>query len=200
MKLVAKFFWVALLLATLVLGASNAAAQSSNPCDTPHNLPPSFFEIPQGPDGNWRASFSLDQKQEEDPQIPVVVAGMGAIQGPANQRGMRLGCGLLKNRSKTAVSAVQLRWILIRTQDRAVVAQQGYTQNTVLQQGHTGVIELSIPQEGFRQTDFSIIGFADVTRPLLEDGILSGDYVLIVGVHEVRFEDGSVWKASPLVK
>jgi hypothetical protein len=59
---------------------------------------------------------------------------------------------------------------------------------------------LRIPKAGFRQTDFSIISFAAVTKDLAKDGILSGDYFLLIGVYEVQFDDGSVWNAGPVVK
>jgi hypothetical protein len=188
-------------LVTLMLAAgSKTAAQTINPCDYPNSLPSSFFEVPQGPQGDWRATQSLEPKQVDDPLVPVVVAGVSALQGPSNRRGMRLGCGVLKNRSEKMVTAVQLRWILVRTQDRPAINQNGYTSDTVLREGHTPPIELSIPKDGFRRTDFSIISFAEVTKDLARDGMLTGDYFLIVGVYEVIFEDGSVWKAGPLVR
>ena len=109
---------------------------------------------------------------------------------------MRLGCGGLKNRSQRSVAAVQLRWILIRRDDLSAITQGGYTPQTLLRLGHTPSIELSIAHESFRRTDFSIISFAESTQSLLKDGILSGAYVLLVGVYEVLFEDGSVWKAG----
>ena len=69
-----------------------------------------------------------------------------------------------------------------------------------MQEGHTPPIELSIPKESFRRTDFSIISFAAVTKDLAKEGILTGDYFLLVGVYEVLFEDGSVWNAGPVLK
>ena len=188
-------------LVTLMLAAgSKTAAQTINPCDSPNNLPSAFFEVPQGPQGDWKASQSLELKQTEDPLVPVVVASVGAIQGPANRRGMRLGCGDLRNRSQKLVTAVQLRWILVRTQDRPVIAQKGYSSDTVLVEGHTPPMELSIPKDSLLRTDFSIISFAEVTKGLTREGILTGDYSLVVGVYEVRFEDGSVWNAGPVVR
>ncbi len=188
-------------LVTLILAVgSKTAAQSTNPCDNPNNLPSSFFDVPQGPQGNWRASVSPEPQQADDPLVPVEVVGAGAIQGPANRRGMRLGCGDLRNRSQNSVTAVQLRWILVRTQDRSVIAQKGYTPDTVLLEGHTPPIELSIPKESLRRTDFSIISFAAVTQGLAKGGggMLSGDYFLFVGVYGVLFENGSVWNAGPV--
>jgi hypothetical protein len=188
-------------LVTLILAlGSKTAAQTINPCDHPNNLPSSFFDVPQGPQGNWRASLSLEPQQADDPLVPVVVVGAGTIQGPANRRGMRLGCGVLRNRSQKSVTAVQLRWILVRSQDRSVIAQKGYTPDTVLLEGHTLPIELSIPKESLRRTDFSIISFAAVTKDLAKEGILRGDYFLFVGVYEVLFEDGSVWNAGPVLR
>jgi len=200
MNIVNTFRWVCLLVIPTLACVSNTVAQSVNPCDHPNNLPSSFFEVPPGPQGNWRASQSPEPKQADDPLVPVVVAGVGAVQGPANRRGMRLGCGVLRNRSQKSVTAVRLRWILVRNQDRSVIAQKGYRPDTVLREGHTAPIELNIPQDSRRQTDFSIISFTEITKDLAKEGILSGDYFLFVGVYEVLFEDGSVWNAGPLVR
>ncbi len=189
----------AITLASLTFGiGSNVRAQSANPCDSPNNLPSSFFDVPKGPPGSWSASVSPDPWQAKDPQLPVVVAGAGAIQGKASDRGMRLGCGLLRNRSLNPATAIQLRWVLARAQDRAAIVQQGYTSGTVLLEGNAQYVELSIPKENFRRTDFSVIRFVDITQPLMKEGVLSGDYVLYVGVNEVRFADGTMWRAAPL--
>jgi hypothetical protein len=176
----------------------NAHAQSVNPCDHPNNLPASFFEVPVGPQGDWTAVPLPDPQQSDDPLVPVVVAAAGGIQGPADRRGMRLGCGTLRNRSQKSVTAILLRWILIRRQDHLAIRQNGFSPDTVLIEGHTPAIELTISTDSFRRTDFSIISFASVTQRLTKNGILSGDYFLYVGVHQVLFEDGSVWKAKPV--
>jgi hypothetical protein len=189
-----------LSIGTVVLSTfSNANGQDLNPCDRPNALPSSFFEVPVGPQGDWKAFISPDLKQSEDPMVPVVVDGAGAIQGPAGRRGMRLGCGLLRNRSEKTVIAVQLRWILVRNEDRSVIARNGYTRETVLQEGHTQEIQLTISSINVRRMDFSIISFGAITEPLTRNGTLSGDYCLYVGVNEVRFSDGSVWNAGRLV-
>jgi hypothetical protein len=74
-----------------------------------------------------------EQRSEDELKlVPVVVAGAGAIQGPADRRGMRLGCGVLKNRSPKSVASVALRWILVKNQDRPEIAKRGYSRETVL--------------------------------------------------------------------
>jgi hypothetical protein len=199
MKIVASpFAFVFLLLAFISCAGIHAVAQNTNPCDTPNNLPSSFFDVPKGPEGNWTASVVPDERQAGD--VPVVVVGVGAIQGPAKHRGIRLGCGVLKNKSQKSVAAVQLRWILARKEDRYLIAQQGYTPNTVLLEGHTLAIDLSIPKESFRRADFSIISFVAALERVSNHGVLSGDYFLIVGVYEVQFEDGSVWNAGSILR
>ena len=182
-------------LVTLAIG-SPVRAQSVNPCDTPNSLPQSFFEVPTGPQGTWSVSVEPDRWQTEDPRVPVVVAGAGGIQGPANRRGLRLGCGTLRNRSLNPVTAIQLGWSLAKVQDRAVIAHQGSSPDTILLQGHTEYIELSISGNGLRRTDFSVINFNDVTSALQTEGMLDGAYILLVAVHEVRFADGTIWKAA----
>jgi hypothetical protein len=199
MRKLTSYFPAGLLFVLLNLASGSIVyAQNVNPCDTPNNLPQSFFEVPKGPEGNWSAAVMPDTWQAKDAQIPVVVAMAGAIQGRIGHRGLRLGCGLLKNHSLKPVTAVQLRWIIARSQDRAMIEQQGYRPNTVLLSGHTQYIELQIPKESMRRTDFSVIGFAQIVQPLMESGSLNGEYLIYVGVDEVRFEDGSQWKAKGL--
>jgi hypothetical protein len=190
--------WLLSIVTVMLSALSNASGQDLHPCDRPNALPSSFFEVPVGPQGDWKAFISPDLKQSEDPMVPVVVAGAGGMQGPAERRGMRLGCGLLRNRSEKTVIAVQLRWILVRNEDRAAIALNGYTRETVLLEGHTQEIQLSISSVNVRRMDFSIISFAAITEPLTRNGTLSGDYCLYVGVNEVRFSDGSVWNAVRL--
>ena len=195
MQVVPVLFCLALILAA----GSTTSAQTINPCDT-NKLPSSFFDVPPGPQGDWTASQLPELKQANDPLVPVVVAGVGAIQGPTNRRGMRLGCGVLRNRSQKVVTAVQLRWILARAQDSSVIFKTGFSRDTVLLEGHTPPIELSIPKDSLRRTDFSVISFAEVTKALTREGKLTGDYFLYVGVYEVLFDDGSVWNAGPVVR
>ncbi len=191
-----KILLVALFIILTHAFGAMANAQTANPCDTPNKLPSSFFEVPAGPQGNWTLLFTFDKLQSNDPQVPVVVASAGAIQGPAARRGLRLGCGDIQNRSQQQVVAVRLRWILARAKDRLAISQDGYTHDNILIVGSTPPIELSIAKDAFRGTDFSVINFVEVTKSLVKDGVLSGDYVLVVGVEEAQFADGSVWKAS----
>jgi hypothetical protein len=198
MNIISNLFRLLLLVTLMLWAGTTAQAQTANPCDHPNNLPASFFEVPLGPQGDWTAVALPDPQQSDDPLVPVVVAGAGGIQGPVDRRGMRLGCGTLRNRSQKSVTAVLLRWILVRRQDHLVIRQNGYTSDTVLIMGNTPPVELAISKESIRRTDFSIISFASVTQSLTRDGILSGDYFLYVGVHQVLFEDGSLWNAKPL--
>ena len=189
------------IVASIILFVSRSAtAQYMNPCDDTKNLPASFFVVPEGPQGDWKASHLPDLSQSADSMAPVVVAGVGAIQGPAGHRGMRLGCGVLKNRSAKSVSSVVLRWILISSQDRAKIIDHGYTSDTVLANGQTVPITLTIIPDSIRRADFSVVDWRVVTQTLTRDGKLSGDYFLCVGVQQVTFEDGSTWSAQPLVR
>src|SRR6266436_6577299 len=110
MNIIVTFRWVCLLVIPTLACVSNAVAQSVNPCDNPNNLPSSFFEVPQGPQGTWTASLSPEPQQLDDSLVPVVVVMAGAIQGPATRRGMRLGCGVLRNRSQKEALLIKLRW------------------------------------------------------------------------------------------
>lgn len=189
---------------TLTLAAElKTPAQTSNPCNNPNKLPPSFFEVPPGPEGDWKASHAPDLLQSKDPLVPVVVSSVASLQAPFNplrRRGIRFGCGGLKNRSQKLVTAVQFRWVLIRGLDISVINQKGYTPETVVLEGNTLPIELSIPKDSELRTDFSIINFVEVMKDLTKEGILTGEYFIFVGVYSVRFEDGSVWNAGSAVR
>ena len=186
--------------AATVAFVATAMAQDLSPCDHPNALPQSFFDVPQGPQGDWKAFVLLDSRQTDDPLVPVVVAGAGTLQGPADKRGLKLGCGVLRNRSPKQASSVQLRWILVRDQAPGSVAASGYDPKNVLLEGHPPPSDLTIFPDSVRRTDFSAINFAAITKDIAKDGTLTGKYVLIIGVREVIFEDGSVWKADPVVK
>jgi hypothetical protein len=189
---------------TLMLAAGlKTPAQTSNPCESRDKLPPAFYEVPPGPEGNWNVSHTPDLLQSKDPLVPVVVTSVGSLQAPFNplrRRGIRFGCGTLKNRSQKLVTAVQFRWVLIRGLDVSVINQKGYTPETVLLEGNTPPIESSIPKDSERRTDFSIISFVEVMKDLTREGVLTGEYFIFVGVYSVRFEDGSVWNAGSAVK
>ena len=193
-------FCLLVLMSVTFNASSSATAQDVSPCDRPNNLPASFFEVPEGPQGDWKATHLMDLHQGADPSVPVVVVGVGAIQGPIGHRGMRLGCGVLSNRSGKSVSSVVLRWILINTDDRPRILDQGYTSDTVLAHGQTVPITVTILPDRMRRADFSVVDWRVVTQALTREGKLSGDYFLCVGVQQVTFEDGSVWSAQPLVK
>jgi hypothetical protein len=199
MRKLAGPFCIFVLMTITLCAPSSAPAQDIGPCDTPNKLPASFFEVPEGPQGDWRATHLPDLRQGADPQVPVEVAGVGAIQGPVGRRGMRLGCGALRNRSDKSVSSVVLRWILINRQDRPEIIDKGYTSDTVLDHGHTGPITLAIMPDSIRRADFSVIDWRAVTQTLTREGKLRGDYFLCVGVQQATFEDGSVWNAPQLV-
>lgn len=186
--------------AAILALVGTAMAQAQSACDHPNALPQSFFDVPQGPQGNWKAFVLVDSQQSDNSLVPVVVAAAGALQGPADKRGLKLGCGVLKNRSPKQVSSVQLRWILVRDQDPGPIVASGYEPKNILQEGHSPAIELSIFPDSVRRTDFSAINFAAITKDIAKDGTLTGKYVLIIGVREVVFEDGSVWKSEPVVK
>lgn len=193
-------FCLCIVASVILFAPQRATAQSINPCDDTKNLPASFYVVPEGPQGDWKATHLMDLHQGADPSVPVVVAGVGARQGPTGHRGMRLGCGVLKNQSAKSVSSVVLRWILINTQDRPKIIGQGYTSDIVLAHGQTVPIMLTIMPDSMRRADFSVIDWRVVTQTLTREGKLSGDYFLCVGVQQVTFEDGSVWNAPALIK
>jgi len=90
----------------------------------------------------------------------------------------------VKNRSDKAVSAVTLGWYVSEAQSAGAI----------IAKGETVALNASLPSEAKLELATPAIGWEDVLRPAMSNGVLRGDFDIWVVVSQVVYEDGSVWK------
>ncbi len=90
------------------------------------------------------------------------------------------------------MAAVKLGWYLSLKQDR----------NQILKQGATPLVSISGGLKAKDKTviEFPVVSFAAVSKPLLKNGTLAGDFEIYVAVTEVVYENGSVWSRDEIKK
>jgi hypothetical protein len=170
----------------LILGcaAATANAQASHPCELPPSSDPSysshFADIKRAPDGKWGLAYTFDAGQFADESVSVVVRGLLGLTSQKD-RGGKLKCAEIENRSTRTVRTVQLRWF--------VTEMEG--SEKVLAQGILPVAEVETTASGKLKAELREAQFADFLQPLVKDGVLTGHYKVSVGVARVWFTDGT---------
>ena len=169
-----------LLILSCATGAV-ADAQASTPCEPPLPTDPSYYaDIKRVPEGKWTLTYAADLEQNQAASAPVVVTSVSGITGK-KERGGKLRCAELKNRSTRTVKAVQLRWVVMTREDRV----------RVLAQGKLPRVKVEIAAGSKLKVELREAQFADFVQPLVRDGVLTGDYHVSVGVARVEFTDGT---------
>lgn len=137
--------------------------------------------------GQWGAGPAFDNTQLNDPAVPVVVKGVNMISGDPTTKFIglvKLQGAYLENRGARATSRVQLRWALVNRDEP----------EKVLLEGDTPHFDARVGAGESLKTDTPPIFFNRIVQPLLSGGQLQGKFTIVVGVAEVAFEDGSVWR------
>jgi hypothetical protein len=160
-----------LVLMVLILAISSISilAQSSKASqDVEVKLPP----------GKWTLQHPVISRlgfADAPLQITSVTAKKGGI----------ISTVRLKNNSGKVVSAVKFAWYLFREQDP----------KNILQEGESPVLGISgFSDRAKKVIDYPIVSFGNIYKPLMEDGKLSGDFVLEVVVNEIIYQDDSKWE------
>lgn len=134
--------------------------------------------------GRWSAQSDFDEKQLNDPSVPVYVKGINMFWGKGKYLGrMKIPEVVLENRSARQTSSVRLKW--------AVVSQDA--PDAVLLQGATPLFDARINPYTAARVDIPEIYFNKILKPLRKEGELNGRFRLVLGVQEVRFSDGQQW-------
>jgi len=171
----------------LIVGCAAGAvadARQPGPCDLrPEGDPSRFADIKPMPKVNGKAgmAITIDSAQIEDASVPVVVRSLLDVSS-VKDRGGKLRCAELENRSSRTVKAVQLKWVITRPEDK----------NKVLAGGKLPTVEAEIAPGVRLKVELRDAQFADFLQPVVSDGVLTGEYILTVGVARVEFADGTV--------
>ena len=175
------FSLISLLVLSCAAGAA-ADAQQPGPCDlSPSGDPSRFADIKEMPKGKFTLGYVPDMEQSRGASAPVVVRGLLGVSS-VKDRGGKLRCAELENRSARAVKAVELRWTVTAKEDSS----------KVLASGKLPPVEAEIAAGGRLKVELREAQFADFLQPLVSDGVLTGAYMLTVRVARVEFADGTV--------
>jgi hypothetical protein len=177
----------ALALAALAALACAAVARQG-PSQYPKATPFTDEDLKAGKlSGPGAVGPGFDNSQLNDPSVPVVVKGINMISGDPTTKFIglvKLQGADLENRGAKATSRVQLRWALVNRDEP----------EKVLLEGVTPYFDARVGAGESLKTDTPPIFFNRIVQPLLVEGRLEGRFDLRVGVGEVAFEDGTVWR------
>lgn len=131
---------------------------------------------PRLPGGNYTVASRPFMGAGYD-SLPVIVTSVTT--GVAG--GMAIRSFGVENSSARAVDAVRLRWYLSRPQ----------TPETIISQGETPLLRIpgGIDPRTAKRLKYPVASFAAAIRPVLKGQDAGGDYLLQLGVSEVRFVD-----------
>jgi hypothetical protein len=146
----------------------------------------------EAPRGKWQIAAHGDSSQRVVADAPVQVEHVQSLLGGGKWANLIVRKVGIKNTARKSVRSVKLKWI-ISTEEVPVVLD-----------GYTSSFDVEIPTQGARDIELPpVINFLALSKPLVKDGKLDGDFLLSLRVSEVTFDDGSTWEdegAFKLVK
>jgi hypothetical protein len=158
-------------------------------------LPPyGFSEIT--PPGKWSAVAEFDVSQTNDPDIPVVIVGLGSYAGKgAWAKQLMVDNVTLRNRTQKQLRSVKLGWIIITVANR----EAGKNRNAALRDGFTDVLSVRIPPDRMAKLEDLQIDFVKEAKELIKSERLNGMAFIRLRVAEVEFTDGPPWREGSAV-
>jgi hypothetical protein len=132
------------------------------------------------PTGNWTFSAG-PQVGAGYRSLPVDVFSVKTHAA----RGLAVESVSLFNRSQQDDKEIKLHWYL-----------KEKSQKQILAEGDTEFLEVALPAGGRLAVDYPIVSFDKLSKPLMHDGVISGNYRLEVVVNAISFVDGSKWTPS----
>jgi hypothetical protein len=133
------------------------------------------------PPGNWTLSVGVSTRPGND-SIPVDVYSVLT----EADKGLTATKVSLLNRDSKDVTAVKLHWYLNETKNPGVLLLEGETQ----------FIGIDLPAGENRELNFPVVSFAKIYKPLLRNGVLSGNYRIDIAVSEIKYADETSWKVG----
>jgi len=139
-------------------------------------------EGPSLPSGNWTLTHTPYSRPGYE-TMPILVTG---VKGDA-AKGLAISVVCLKNQTPKPIESYKVTWYLYEKE----------LPDRILQRGETPLVypaNLGANQQ--RVVDIPVVSFINICNPLLKDGSLTGNFAIDVAVLEVRFEDGTIWRAE----
>ena len=200
------FFLLALVaVCGFTAGSGPSSAEASVGNGRGSQIPPEFNPNPEKefndddlkvkdqkkPRGAWDISIGIDKEQFHDHSVPVAVSIVQTMSGRGKYTGVVKVKRLeITNRSAKAVNSVQLRWEITSLDDPAKVLLEDTLPFVNFWADADSAKVIEIP------TIYPVLLF----NTLAKDGELNGEFKLMIGVQEARFEDDSLWRRqAPVV-
>ncbi len=113
----------AMLLALTLISSARVdlvKAQSKKISDQEKQSPSNNYGFSEeAPSGDWSAQSDIDVSQSDDPNVPVVIAGIRSYAGKGRWgKHVMVESVVLKNQTEKAVEGVKFGWIIITEEDR----------------------------------------------------------------------------------
>lgn len=137
--------------------------------------------------GKWSMGAMPEQAQALDPSQPVIVKVLQIYSGRDKYVGhIKITESTIENRGPRATKTLQLRWSVVTLDDMG----------TVILEGLVPAFEAEVQPYSSQEVNIPPINFNKILKPLSKQGALEGTFVLLVGVQEAYFTDGSAWRRA----
>ncbi len=154
-----------------------AAAEQLRLADFSRNL------TREAPGGKWQVAARGDANQRLAEDAPAAVGRVQSLLGGGKWMNLIVRKVDIRNNSLKTVRSVQLRWII--STDEVPVVLDGYTPS----------FDVAIPSKDARELELPpVVDFLALSKPLVKNGTLDGNFLLSLRVSKVTFEDGAIWE------
>ncbi len=134
------------------------------------------------PGGGWFVAALPDQSQKNGNRSPVYVLNTVSLMASGKVTNLIVAGVTLLNAAHKPVETIELKWSLINVDSQSVVLN-----------GRTVRFRVDIDARRARKMKSPYVNFARISRPLVKNGMLDGNYQLQIGVGSIAFADGSSW-------
>jgi hypothetical protein len=159
-------------------------ADSYSTSDTPMNLPP----------GPWSLICSPARETGE-------IADLYSVTSTKSDTITKVG---IKNRSNKTVIAVKLGWRLVYNHNPSENIYYNQPSKNILMSGESPFLGVPLKVKEALEVEFPLVSFAKISKSLVNNGTLDGDFRIVVIVTDVLFSDdegntsNSSWRSSSI--
>jgi len=136
-----------------------------------------------GPPGNWLVTAVPDGVQKKDNGTPIKVINTISLTATGKLTNLIVVGVTLLNSLHQPVQRIALKWSIVDVDKQAILAH-----------GRTGSFEIDLDARRARKMKCPSVSFAKVSKELVRNGVLEGNFQLQIGVDSARLADGSSWE------
>ena len=185
-----SLLFTALMLLS-VLQSSGHSTENKLPKEAALSKAPDYsgYFTEERPQGKWQVAAHGDEYQKLIDRAPVVVDRVQSLLGSDQWMNLIVRSVGIKNNTPKTIREVKLKWVL--STEEVPVTLEGYLPSFEVQVYNQSRRDVELPP---------VIDFAKLTKPLMKQGTLDGNFLLTLRVSEVTYADGSKWKDEAAFK